>query len=169
MKQTLDLVIAGEVLKEYRTAQRAEWEDAAREQEERRGEILADGDTMGYRHLIVGGFEELKRRHEAILVQKLKPDDLQALSSCVTHETDRFLASISSLQVQAKLTLQRYKDTNKPFHRNDIKDIAFLSTAIPYCDVVVTERSWRDLACRERLDEIFQTEILSDATQLVSH
>jgi hypothetical protein len=59
---------------------------------------------------------------------------------------------------------QQSQDTNwKP---NDLNDIASLAVAIPYCDVVVTERQWSHMARRAELDRRFNTVILHDLRSL---
>ena len=38
--------------------------------------------------------------------------------------------------------------------------------AIPYCDIVVTEKMWTDIAKKERLDKIYNTSILNSLKDL---
>jgi len=53
------------------------------------------------------------------------------------------------------------------FNKNDFMDIVFLSVAIPYFDVVVTEKQWVHLATQQNLHEIYSTEIISDISSLL--
>ncbi len=43
---------------------------------------------------------------------------------------------------------------------NDITDLVFLSVAIPYSDIVVTEKFWTSVAKQRKLDEEYKTTIL---------
>jgi hypothetical protein len=58
---------------------------------------------------------------------------------------------IPVLDVQLELTTERDRDTNRAVDKNDMADISFLSVAIPYCDVVVSEIYWTTLASRRQL------------------
>lgn len=55
---------------------------------------------------------------------------------------------------------------NKPFHKNDFIDTLFLSVAIPYCDIIVTEKKWCNLAHQENLDKIYSTKFVSSLDEL---
>lgn len=52
---------------------------------------------------------------------------------------------------------------------NDVMDVSFLSVAIPYCDIIVTEQFWVDLAKRNRLDQAYCTILLTDLAGLEQH
>lgn len=60
----------------------------------------------------------------------------------------------------------RMQPKNRPIHENDFFDIMHLSSAIPYCDVVVTEKKWVDLAKQAKLDELYNTILLSDVKKV---
>lgn len=51
---------------------------------------------------------------------------------------------------------------DKPLHKNDYFDIMHLSAMLPYCDIVITEKKWVDLAKQAKLDKIYNTKLLSD-------
>jgi hypothetical protein len=62
------------------------------------------------------------------------------------------------------------KDVERDWNINDLRDIFALSSAIPYCDVVVTDRkAWDVTKRRARLDEEFDTEIFCTLDDLVAH
>jgi hypothetical protein len=48
----------------------------------------------------------------------------------------------------------------------DIRDLAALSIAVAYCDVVVTEKQWVHVLRQAKVDELMQTTLLSSAADL---
>jgi hypothetical protein len=52
---------------------------------------------------------------------------------------------------------------------NDTVDIAFAATAIPYCDIVITENTLRSLAIQRKLDIKYETIILNELNDLLPH
>lgn len=66
------------------------------------------------------------------------------------------------------LTLIYHRDSQlqRPIQTNDFNDIWFLTLAIPYSDIVVTERMWVSIATRAKLDKKYDTELLSSIQQL---
>jgi len=71
--------------------------------------------------------------------------------------------------VSCRLTYCRDQHKDRPIERNDLNDIAALSMAIPYCDVVVTENFWTSIAKQEKLDSVYNTAIISSVTELAKH
>jgi len=68
--------------------------------------------------------------------------------------------------VETCLAIQLEQQTSRSLELNDIYDIAALTGAIPYCDVVVTENLWVDLSSRAGLDKKYDTKLLSRFSQL---
>ena len=56
----------------------------------------------------------------------------------------------------------RMQPKDKPLHKNDYFDIMHLSAMLPYCDIVITEKKWVNLAKQAKLDKIYNTKLLSD-------
>ncbi len=77
-----------------------------------------------------------------------------------------FLHSIPTIEVLNELTLARDRDTGRPIHRNDFKDIAFLSVAVPYCNAVVTENYFGHLVRATGLDSKYGTTVFTDLNDL---
>lgn len=61
-------------------------------------------------------------------------DDKQQLS--------QFLHSLPSRWVTRELRRMRHANSQKKWEPHDLNDVNALSIAVPYCDVVVTERQW---------------------------
>jgi hypothetical protein len=60
-----------------------------------------------------------------------------------------------------------YRDANHNWTISDIRDIGALSLAVPYCDVVVTDRQVAHALTAAKLGEHFGTSIFSRLSELV--
>lgn len=78
-----------------------------------------------------------------------------------------FFSHIPSLDVDCQLTLYRDRQWSKPVEPNDVNDIANLVTALPYCNVVVTERFWARAIEETGLKDKYGTTIYTDISQLM--
>lgn len=80
-----------------------------------------------------------------------------------------FFEEIPTLNTEIELVTQRDEHWDRRVDPNDMVDVSVLSVAIPYCDIVVTERFWADLAKRKKLDKKYDTVVLSDLSELEEH
>jgi len=81
-----------------------------------------------------------------------------------------FLMSLPSRRATAMIQFHYLKDVNRDWNINDLRDVLALSAAIPYCDVVVTDRkAWDVTKNRAHLDEEFDTAIFCSLDDLVDH
>lgn len=55
---------------------------------------------------------------------------------------------------------------NMPTPNNDFIDMLYLSVAIPYCDIVITEDKWVSLAKQAKLDKLYNTVLSSKVDDL---
>lgn len=69
--------------------------------------------------------------------------------------------------IEISLAVSRNEQWDKKVKGNDSIDIAFLTVAIPYCDVVVTEKFWGTLARQKNLHQKYRT-LFSDLNELES-
>jgi hypothetical protein len=70
----------------------------------------------------------------------------------------------------AMIQFHYLKDVNRDWNINDLRDILALSTAIPYCHIVVTDRkAWDVTKKRAHLDKEFNTEIFCSLDDLAAH
>lgn len=60
------------------------------------------------------------------------------------------LEAIPSRWVEMKLRHQRQANPQKAWHRLDLNDVTALAIAVPYCDVLVTEKLWASLLMPRR-------------------
>jgi len=80
-----------------------------------------------------------------------------------------FFSHIPTLDVETELVVARNENWNKKIDANDSSDVTFLSVAIPYCDIVVTEKCWRHHAQKAKLDNRYDTVILDDLLDLQTY
>jgi len=76
------------------------------------------------------------------------------------------IAKIPTLDVQIALGIAKTQQWTKKTDPNDVYDIGFMMLAIPYCDVVVTEKLWVDLVNRSDLAEKYNTKVVSNLLEL---
>lgn len=82
-------------------------------------------------------------------------------------EITSFILSMPSRNVTYNMRLARHRNRQKEWSANDLNDVTSLATAVPYCDIVVTEKSWVHTLTQAGLDREYGTRILSDAGGLV--
>ncbi|MFF4263031.1 hypothetical protein [Streptomyces virginiae] len=80
----------------------------------------------------------------------------------------RFADSMPSGDVHITLTTAAHRNRDKQWTPNDIFDIDALSTAVPYCDAVVTERHACHVLRTERIPAKTGTEIMATLQELVT-
>lgn len=80
----------------------------------------------------------------------------------ITH----LLEAMPSLAVQAAVRRQTLKNGSRPWSVNDQRDLDHLSVAVPYCDIVVTDKHAVDALKRAKLDDRLDTVLLSDLSRL---
>jgi hypothetical protein len=74
---------------------------------------------------------------------------------------------IPSRWVEMKLRSQRQANPQKLWEGNDLNDVISLSIAVPYCDVVVTEKSWASLITAAKVGKPFGTLVTRHLNDLV--
>lgn len=84
--------------------------------------------------------------------------DLGRLAEVVHHAPSRW--------VEMELRRVRQANPEKSWEGNDLNDVIALAVAIPYCDVVVTERSWTSLINAARIADRFGTKVTRDVRLL---
>ena len=82
--------------------------------------------------------------------------------------TIRFFQSMPTSYCLVMLTFYRDMQRARRIQPNDVNDIMSLSIAIPYSDVVVTERMWHTAILHTKLDKLYKTTVLKSARDLDS-
>ena len=77
-----------------------------------------------------------------------------------------FNKHLNSLNVLSTLVLERDFSVEKPIISNDVFDMAHLSGAIPYCDVVITDKMFAKICLQKELDKMYDCLILDDLRTL---
>jgi hypothetical protein len=80
-----------------------------------------------------------------------------------------FLLALPSRRISVAIKGRYLQDLNHNWTVNDLRDIAALSIAVPYCDVVVTDRQACDAVTRAGLDMTFGTTVLRSLDALATH
>lgn len=75
--------------------------------------------------------------------------DAGRMTSLIKHMPSR--------SVEMALRRQRQANPQKAWHGNDFNDVTALAIAVPYCDVVVTERSWSAMLNDAKVPQRFGT------------
>ena len=78
----------------------------------------------------------------------------------------KFVRAMPSTEVSIELKTAWHRDRGKPWTANDIYDIDAMSLAVPYCDVVVTEKACHHILNVARLGERMHTALLRNLEDL---
>lgn len=103
---------------------------------------------------------DIQKLCEENIIQKSLFDD--------KNKCTNFLEGAALIDIRTKLTYDLLKDEKRPVQEHDNRDINFLSTAIPYCDVVITEKTWKHLVKSAKLDVKYSTIIENDLDYLLA-
>ena len=77
-----------------------------------------------------------------------------------------FRKHLNSFNVFSILCLERDFSVEKEISSNDAYDMVHLSGAIPYCDVVVTDKMFAHISIHKKLDKMYDCVILDDLASL---
>lgn len=87
----------------------------------------------------------------------LAATELGIASEQIADNAEDIIEQIPSRWVEMKLRSQRQANPQKPWEGNDLNDVIALAIAVPYCDVVVTEKSWASLVNAAKVGKRFNT------------
>ena len=123
-----------------------------------------------------------ERRNDAIRAQSLAalvepvnealaraglPADVIYGDDASAESLTAFLEAMPSQDVDSRLRMLRHENPEHPWTRTDLDDLAALGVALPYCHVVVTERSWAHLIRRAGLDTKYEVLVLTRLQDLI--
>jgi hypothetical protein len=77
------------------------------------------------------------------------------------------LEAVPFLDIEINLHVERNEHRDRPIAPNDEIDLGFLSMAVPYCHVVITEKFWTNLIHRLKLDQKYDTFVSSDLNDIL--
>lgn len=78
------------------------------------------------------------------------------------------ISRVPTLDIECEFVAER-EFIDKNIEDNDALDVLALEVAIPYCDIVVTEKFWAGVATRAQFQEKYKTIILRDINDLKRH
>jgi hypothetical protein len=101
-----------------------------------------------------------------ILYENRLPADFVIKEKPTREDIYGFLDSVPTALCFLTLIYQRDQQFQRPIEMNDFNDIWFLTLAIPYSDIVVTEKMFASIAKRAKLDRKCKTVILTSISEL---
>jgi hypothetical protein len=82
------------------------------------------------------------------------------------EDQDRFLDRVPALDVHLTLAAKRDQNPDQKIKDTDMRDLAWLAVALPYANLVVSEKNWAHLVKASRLRERYGTTIITDVCEL---
>jgi hypothetical protein len=140
-----------------------------RADEEAAQRLRLDGDGPWRRHRLQ---DVVAARELLIEFQRMAPLALNlrgiSLERILTspEEGVAFMRSMPSIDVTIELKTAWHRNRDKPWSANDIYDVDALALAIPYCDIVVTEKACHHALIAAGMDRRMHTVVLRDLTAL---
>lgn len=126
--------------------------------------LREDSHAFRRRGYVAGLFFDMQELYIGAMTRLgLSAADIERLS---LDDRVRLVTEVPPLDVEVALAIQHQQQWDRVEVENDARDIRHLCLAIPYCDVVLTERYWVDKAKREKLDSKYGTEMYSDLAML---
>jgi hypothetical protein len=80
-----------------------------------------------------------------------------------------FWADIPSIDTECELTAYRDRQWSRKVQPNDVRDLAQLAVAVPYCDAVVVEKFWKRAITETGLGKKYKTEVFCDIAELARY
>jgi len=110
---------------------------------------------------------ELCTEFQDMLRRALAGRQLSLTKVISDQESARKLArSMPSTEVSIELKTAWHRNRDKNWTANDIYDIDAMALAVPYCDIVVTEKACHHALTTARLDKRMHTALLRDLNEL---
>jgi hypothetical protein len=97
----------------------------------------------------------------------LAATELGITADQLAENAQAIIDAIPSRWAEMKLRHRRQANPQKAWEGNDLNDVTSLAVAVPYCDVVVTERSWASLINAAKVGDRFDTLVTPNLQDLV--
>ncbi|MCU1315253.1 MAG: hypothetical protein JWN63_575 [Candidatus Acidoferrum typicum] len=78
-------------------------------------------------------------------------------------------SDIPSVDTDCELTAYRDRQWSRKIQPNDVRDLAQLAVAVPYCDAVVVEKFWKRAIAETGLGRKYGTEVFCDLAELAAY
>jgi hypothetical protein len=90
-----------------------------------------------------------------------------ALMELGADEVTAFMLDLPSRAAGLELMWRQFDNQQTRWQPNDLIDIGYLSCAVAYCDIVVTERKWTHMLNQSDVPKRFGTTVVSDLNDLI--
>jgi len=104
-----------------------------------------------------------------VLIEMNLPKDTIIRKGWSERDFKEFLNNIPTALCLFTLTLEGDQQLKRPIPVNDIYDIWALSLAIPYSDIVVTEKMWTSISRQSKLNEACNTIVVPSIDELLKY
>ena len=103
--------------------------------------------------------------------QKLTLEDVfdRSETSDALRHNRRITDVMPTFDVAVTLKASYHRNPHHPWKRNDIFDIDAMSTVLPYCDIVVTDKAMASHIKQNKLARRLNTKVLASLDDLVEH
>jgi hypothetical protein len=129
------------------------------------------------RHSVVEYFQSrIRPKFMRHLLNEIEPSDLQDMDHDIPMEqlesidyAYEWIQKFPCVFTFASLGTMRDMQKQRDIKPNDINDLMALSVAIPYCDIVVTEKFWTSLSKQVGLESLYDTHVTADIDSAIDH
>ena len=90
-----------------------------------------------------------------------------ALMELGADEVTAFMLDLPSRAAGLELMWRQFDNQQTKWKPNDLIDIGYLSSAVAYCDIVVTERKWTHMLNQSDASKRLGTTVTSDLNDLI--
>lgn len=115
---------------------------------------------------ILTGFELMDMKEPLLTATRRAGLPDAALTGLEKDALTAFVRELPTRDVPLAIRQLRHQNYEEVWDPNDLPDMGAMAVAIPYCDVVVTERKFAHLVRRAGLDSRYETTILTDLSDL---
>ncbi len=122
--------------------------------------------------------EEYRRAHYAgytMQFEKLLVEELALLNRSMQdflglgqENLLRFWSGVPTMDTDCELTAYRDRQWSRKVAPNDVRDLAQLAIAVPYCDAVVVEKFWMRAIIEAALGQKYGTAVFSGLAELMT-
>lgn len=172
-KKLLDLLESPETLefalkqKMPRSMDRGRDETVMRMEENRKGLSNVKDNDLRKRVFLARNITAIVLPELAKTLYECKlPRDFIIKEKSSRRDIETFLDSVPSALCLFTLIYQRDQQLQRPIVKNDTNDVWFLTLAVPYSDIVVTEKMWASIIKQAHLDRKCNTTVLSSINEL---
>lgn len=130
---------------------RQRYEETVAQMENNRKNLLKIANKSAQRKFVYADFMiDVVGPFVAKTLEELNPPkELVFFKDWGKQEFDNFINHIPTAFTLFNLVIKRDQQLRRPIQANDIPDVWALSLAIPYCDIVVTEKLWTSITMQE--------------------